>query len=482
MAEPNARTADTISARTDPSNDGATDQGTRVSSDPPLKQAPVRLGLVSKTAAARLAEEPHASDDAGGHAMSVEPNKVAPSVRHLGPSRPRPDEFSPPQLKGEVRLLLADFDQIQPVGPRRSRKAPVVILVILLSAAVVSFIGMEELPYLNSWDRQAIDRSSPSQKVKNVPAQQSESPIPRMLVRGDRGMTGEPLPLGVSLYGEAAGAFVVIAGLIPGMTLSTGTAVGADAWQVRATDVADTWIGPPTQFIGMVDLVVELHLPDQRIIDRQSIHLEWAAPPSVLSTAGPPGAVQPPARLSGRPEQEEDRTVPSPDEAVHVQPSRASQQSPQAVPDPVKTPDNPAAMAQGTVAPAPPHSAPAPVVASANPTTAGSRQSVSPATAGPTPPKLSQEEIAILVQRGKDLIASGDFSAARVVLHRAAESKDAAAALMLGATYDPVVLRGLNVYGLTADVAMARTWYQKAKEFGSPEASGRLEILAREAR
>jgi TPR repeat protein len=64
------------------------------------------------------------------------------------------------------------------------------------------------------------------------------------------------------------------------------------------------------------------------------------------------------------------------------------------------------------------------------------------------------------------------------MLRRAAESKNAEAALMLAATYDPVVLRELKVYGVAADVAMARTWYEKAKEFGSEVAPRLLEILA----
>jgi TPR repeat protein len=92
--------------------------------------------------------------------------------------------------------------------------------------------------------------------------------------------------------------------------------------------------------------------------------------------------------------------------------------------------------------------------------------------------QLDREEIAILVKRGRDFISSGDPAGARSVLQRAAESKDAEAALMLAASYDPVVLRKLKVYGFAADVAMARTWYKKAKEFGSAAALRRLEILA----
>jgi hypothetical protein len=42
------------------------------------------------------------------------------------------------------------------------------------------------------------------------------------------------------------------------------------------------------------------------------------------------------------------------------------------------------------------------------------------------------------------------------------------------------VLRKLNaVGGITADVGLAQTWYQKAKDLGSAAAPGRIERLAR---
>jgi hypothetical protein len=98
----------------------------------------------------------------------------------------------------------------------------------------------------------------------------------------------------------------------------------------------------------------------------------------------------------------------------------------------------------------------------------------------PPPPaqrKLDQEEIAVLLKRGKDLIANGDLAAARLVLQRAANANDAEAALALGATYDPYVLRALKVYGFKADPVMARVWYEKATELGSAAAPRRLEML-----
>jgi hypothetical protein len=90
---------------------------------------------------------------------------------------------------------------------------------------------------------------------------------------------------------------------------------------------------------------------------------------------------------------------------------------------------------------------------------------------------VDRDEIDVLVKRGEDLIAS-DIAAARLVLQRAAEGNDVGAALMLAGTYDPVALEKLGVQGLSADVAKARAWYERAKGLGSPEARRRLELLA----
>jgi len=91
--------------------------------------------------------------------------------------------------------------------------------------------------------------------------------------------------------------------------------------------------------------------------------------------------------------------------------------------------------------------------------------------------QLDPEEVTVLLNRGKDLIANGDLAAARLVLRRAADANNAEAALALAATYDPLVLRELKVYGFTGDAAMARAWYQKAAELGSSAAPRRLEML-----
>ena len=102
--------------------------------------------------------------------------------------------------------------------------------------------------------------------------------------------------------------------------------------------------------------------------------------------------------------------------------------------------------------------------------------------------QLDDEQIAALIKVGRELIADTKILIARLVLQRAAKAGSAPAALELGRTYDPIILERL---GLTAntemvestvifpDTALARAWYQKAKELGSVDAPGRLEKLAR---
>jgi TPR repeat protein len=125
-----------------------------------------------------------------------------------------------------------------------------------------------------------------------------------------------------------------------------------------------------------------------------------------------------------------------------------------------------------------------PILAQAVKTVAVSPASVDAAFASPpaNTRALDAEEVVMLTKRGEELIAQGDIAAARLMLTRAAEAGDARAALALGATYDADVLRKLGVLGVAGDAAQARAWYAKAAEYGSGEATRRLEQFAQSAR
>jgi TPR repeat protein len=94
-----------------------------------------------------------------------------------------------------------------------------------------------------------------------------------------------------------------------------------------------------------------------------------------------------------------------------------------------------------------------------------------------TPSARDRDEIAALLVRARTYLADGDVAAARLVLRRAAERDDPQAALALGGTYDPIVLKRLGIINFHADPAQAREWYRRAAELGSPDAALRLEQL-----
>ena len=106
--------------------------------------------------------------------------------------------------------------------------------------------------------------------------------------------------------------------------------------------------------------------------------------------------------------------------------------------------------------------------------------SASPVAAADTGLGLGTDEIAHLVKRAQGFINAGDFSAARLLLRRAAEAGSAEAALALGATFDPDFLRKSRAVGIDPDVARARQWYQKAVDLGSPVAAKQLDSLPQE--
>src|SRR5450631_1938894 len=87
---------------------------------------------------------------------------------------------------------------------------------------------------------------------------------------------------------------------------------------------------------------------------------------------------------------------------------------------------------------------------------------------------IDADELAGLLKRARSLIAIGDIAAARLLLERAAGAQEARAALLLAQTYDPAVLGAPDMRSITPDPAMARDWYRKAAQFGSPEAQQRL--------
>lgn len=112
----------------------------------------------------------------------------------------------------------------------------------------------------------------------------------------------------------------------------------------------------------------------------------------------------------------------------------------------------------------------------------GQRQQPQTTTAARPPPPLAQPQLSPedrerarkLLDRGNQLMAAKDFSAAQHFYVRAAEMGLAEAAMALGKRYDPDELSRLGAIGMQADPEFARKWYEKARELGSPDADAFL--------
>jgi len=136
------------------------------------------------------------------------------------------------------------------------------------------------------------------------------------------------------------------------------------------------------------------------------------------------------------------------------------------------------AMVSPANASVPPAAMPAPADRAAAPADPSVTPAATPAPAEVAkPPAADDPEVLAMVQRGKALMTSGDIASARLLLRRAADAGNAEAALALGATFDPLIIRQLGVIGMTPDPAQAKHWYRRAADLGSASAPGQLAKL-----
>ena len=222
----------------------------------------------SGLAASHTPEQPRGSSS--GSTVTV-------SYTSLPPSRDKsPDPtflFAPPsQLRSRSKLAVCGG-----------------LMAIISSVAITAAIATGEFQPADIWRQVGLHPTTELASWLSRPAQlNSEQATPRLIVQSSRVSSGEPMPLGVALRGRAEGAVVIIKGLVPGMDLSVGNAVGTDAWQLLATDLVDAWIAPPEGFVGSTHLVAELRLSDEKMADQQMIQIDWAS------------AIAPPAETHGQ--------------------------------------------------------------------------------------------------------------------------------------------------------------------------------------
>jgi len=97
-------------------------------------------------------------------------------------------------------------------------------------------------------------------------------------------------------------------------------------------------------------------------------------------------------------------------------------------------------------------------------------------------PPVVPEDAALTAARmraGVELVTYGQIATARKIFELVAEAGGAAGAFALAETYDPLELERLRLAeGIKSDVALARMWYERARNLGSLDARDRLSRLA----
>jgi hypothetical protein len=354
--------------------------------------------------------------------LSAEPG-ANPQFRSL--SARRDDSFDP-----NVRLAA-------PHVRRNLRFAKVSSLLIIFALTAV-LIAQFTVPGI--WQQLITDSLRAVQLASSSALAISIEPTePRLIVQQSRAARGELAALGLTLRGPADGAVVHITGLAPGMELSAGRADGLDGWEVPANDLGYVWIAPPDTFAGAVDLIAELRGPDGKVAERQTITLDWTLPNAPVlghvAESNTLRSVSPkPVQLRDDQDDRTDAALQEPDNT----PQRAIGGEEIAPLPPISLapiqfqPDRDAVRPEALVSTAlearwKEVDAASSTLLEAVQLRPDSKELVRAELSEPSSQKQpNSEELAVLLKRGKDFIATGDLAAD-------ANANNAEAALALGA-------------------------------------------------
>ena len=391
--------------------------------DDPFYRAPLRLGEPNDPMDAATGE--HGKDSNVSPAPRTPDENVAqfPIRGHVLQSQKQPDIFAEALARAEQEQFDPELVEV-PSFPRNRRSMVGRFAIVATGAAVVALVFVLAFPTSQGPGEDNAASALPtweSLKASLFPAS-ARKPAPTLTVHDNSGYINEPLELGVSVDAPAPGMTVTIKWMPAGARLTAGRRASANEWRVPAQIISDAAIIPPTDFVGELNLAAELRGTDGATLVTAFVRLTWtSAQTGSAAVSAASTAAAPPPPVAPAPQQPQAAASPPPAAAPAVA-------TPQAQAEPIR--------------------------------------------------ELSPNEIAALVRRAQELLASGDLQGARLLLTRAADAHDSRAALLLAKTFDPTASRQFSAADAGPDVDQARNWYQRAREWGSPEAQRQLDALA----
>ena len=392
--------------------------------DDPFYRTPLRLGEPNDPMDAATGEDGKDSNVSPAPRTPEENVAQFPVRGHVFQSQKQPDIFAEALARAEQEQFDPELVEV-PSFPRHRRSMVGRFAIVATGAAVVALVFVLAFPTSQGPGEDNAASALPtweSLKASLFPAS-ARKPAPTLTVHDNSGYINEPLELGVSVDAPAPGMTVMIKWMPAGARLTAGRRASANEWRVPAQIISDAAIIPPTDFVGELNLAAELRGTDGATLVTTFVRLTWtsAQTGSTAVSAASTAAAPPPPPVAPAPQQPQVAASPPPSAAPAVA-------TPQAQAEPIR--------------------------------------------------ELSPNEIAALVRRAQELLASGDLQGARLLLTRAADAHDARAALLLAKTFDPTASRQFSAADAGPDVDQARNWYQRAREWGSPEAQRQLDALA----
>ena len=222
--------------------------------------------------------------------FNIEPPATAESIPPFEdvrePKRLKPDIIRPPSWTEQYKSCAMERSSVRVSDGR--------LLAIKVIAVVIGIIGIALLAFPDPM-RKSVDSLG---RIKPL-----GSPA-HLAIENQKGITSEPLPLGISVADGSGGETVTVAGLAEGTELSLGTALESGNWLVPVADLDKTFVGAPMSFVGVMTVKVTLKSATGKHLDTRNIRFEWGKPE--FYSAPPAGQTEPTrgsaSRTSGRTE------------------------------------------------------------------------------------------------------------------------------------------------------------------------------------
>jgi len=251
-----------------------------VPQSPPVVPGPSTLTAAPPVVVPEITNSPAMAAGIGGPNLDLPPPPRLRPFERAAAAKAMPGSWQPDQ--DLVPHPLVRTAGRKAAGRRIGGSALAVILSAIVVLCGVAFLTFQERKH--ALDVVALVTpllEGPSRAGK--PAQSA-----RLVIEKQKGFVNEPLPLGISLNHASGSETVTLAGLAAGTTLSVGRPLGLSSWQVPARDIGNASAYAPKDFIGIMDVAIDLRSAGDWLLDSRVIRLEWipkAAP--LTSHLGP---------------------------------------------------------------------------------------------------------------------------------------------------------------------------------------------------